>query len=567
MNRSFRLLTLFALTVASGFAVDAITAAEAVVATVNPHATDAGVAALRDGGNAVDAAVAAALTLGVVDGHNSCIGGGCFILIRRADGKLLAIDGRETAPAKANRNMYVRDGEPNPELSKIGALASGVPGSLAAYDLALQRAGQLELRDLLLPAAKLAEQGFDIDAVYAERLEATADVLRRFEASRKIFLKPDGSPYKQGDTLKQPDLAATYRALAKHGGDWFYRGPFADVTGKWMKDNGGILTASDFAEYRPLIRQPIRTKYHGYQIVGFPPPSSGGIHVAQILNILESFELKEIYERDPAEFMHVVTEAMKPAFADRAHWLGDADFVKVPRGLIRKDYAQRLASRIDLGRATKVHGYGDPPQASTDVFNRHTTHIAAADDKGNWVAITATINTMFGSKVVIPGTGVLLNNQMDDFSISPGVPNAFGLVGAEANAIMPGKRPLSSMSPTIVLADGEPVMTLGAAGGPRIITEVVLAMINYLDLGMPLEDAVGAKRFHQQWAPDTLFVEDSMDDQIVNRLEEKGHKIERLVYMGYTQAIARSKGGKSLVAVHDPRLAGKSASDRAEGVR
>lgn len=541
------------------FADDIPTSADGMVATVHPYATDAGVNALRGGGNAVDAAVAAALTLGVVDSHNSGIGGGCFILVRRADGKLLAIDGRETAPAKAHRGMYIRDGEPQTEWSKTGALASGVPGSLAAYDLALKQAGQLELRELLLPAAKIAEQGFAIDVLYAERLAATAEILHQFKDSREIFLKADGLPHEQGELLKQPDLAATYRAIAKDGVDWFYRGRFAAATQDWMEANGGILTAQDFADYRPLLRDPIVSKYRGYQIVGFPPPSSGGIHVAQILNILEPFLLREIYDRGPAEVIHLMAEGMKPAFADRAYWLGDPDFTRVPRGLIRKDYARRLAERIDLDRVTQVDGHGQPPQAATDVFNRHTTHIAAADLQGNWVAITATINTSFGSKVVIPGTGVLMNNQMDDFSIAPGVPNAFGLIGAEANAIEPGKRPLSSMSPTIVLAGEEPVMTLGAAGGPRIISQVVSAIVHHLELGMPLEQAVGAKRFHHQWVPNVLFVESSMEDRIVHRLERKGHKIERLDYMGFTQAIGRSKDGKSLVGVHDPRVPGKAA--------
>jgi gamma-glutamyltranspeptidase/glutathione hydrolase len=532
-------------------------AKQGMVATVNSLATDAGVAALRKGGNAVDAAIAAALTLGVVDSHNSGIGGGCFALIRQADGNLIAIDGREIAPAKAHRDMYLRDGKPQPELSKTGALASGVPGALAAYELALSKGGRLKLHDLLLPAAEIAEKGFPIDRVFASRLSANAKKLARFEASRAIFLKPDGSPYKQGETLKQPDLASTYRAVAEHGIEWFYRGKFAKDTQRWMESNGGMLTAKDFASYRALERNPIVSTYHEFEVVGFPSPSSGGIHVAQILNILEQFRLKEIYQDDPAKFMHLVAEAMKPAFADRAYWLGDADFAKVPRGLTDKKYAKQLSDRIDLQQSTKVKGHGQPARAMTDVFNRHTTHIAAADDMGNWVAITATINTSYGSKVVIPGTGVVMNNQMDDFSIAPGVPNAFGLIGAEANAIEPGKRPLSSMSPTIVLRDGQPVLTVGAAGGPRIISQVVLAIVNHLSLGMPIEKAVGATRIHHQWSPDTLFVESSISGDLANGLKQKGHKIERLAYMGVTQAIA--KDGKFFVGVHDPRVSGKAA--------
>ena len=529
-----------------------------MVATVNPLATDAGVDALQNGGNAVDAAIAAALTLGVVDSHNSGIGGGCFILVRQADGKLLAIDGREMAPAKATRNMYLRDGKPQTELSKTGALASGVPGALAAYDLVLKKSGRKGLGELILPAATIAEKGFPIGHHYAQRLSVTATNLKRFPASRTIFFKSNGSAYREGEVLKQPDLANSYRAIAKQGTSWFYRGPFAQKTQAWMKTNGGIITANDLANYRPLLREPIKSTYRGHTIVGFPPPSSGGIHVAQILNILETFDLAKLYSDDCATFTHVVAEAMKLAFADRAHWLGDADFAKVPRGLINKQYATSLAKQIDQQKATTVLQHGKPPHSTDRFFNRHTTHIAAADDEGNWIAITTTLNTSFGSKVVIPSTGILLNNQMDDFSIAPGVPNAFGLVGAEANSIEPGKRPLSSMSPTIVLKNGKPLMTLGAAGGPRIISQVVQAVINHLDLNMPLADALGNKRIHHQWSPDLLFVERGLTGELLEKLEQKGHTIKPLTYMGFTQAIARSKDGK-LVGNHDPRVAGKAA--------
>ncbi len=529
-----------------------------MVATVHPLATDAAVNVMREGGNAVDAAVAAALMLGVVDNHNSGIGGGCFILIRTADGKLIAIDGRETAPAMSTRDMYLRDGKPDTELSQTGALASGVPGALAAYALAVERHGRRELKDLLSPAGEIAENGFAIDEVYARKLAATAPVFARFEGSRAALLKPDGSPYEQGEILKQPDLARTYRAIADHGTAWFYHGHFAAETEKWMRANGGIMTAEDFAASQPRAREPIVSKYREYTIVGFPPPSSGGTHVAQILHILEHFNLKELHDDDPAGMIHVVAEAMKLAFADRAYWLGDADFAKVPRGLVDKSYAAELAKRIDVRHASPVKHHGTPPRAGADLFGKHTTHIAAADAEGNCVAITATVNTTFGSKVIVPGLGVVMNNEMDDFSIAPGVPNAFGLIGAEANAIEPGKRPLSSMSPTIVLKDGRPIMTLGAAGGPKIITEVVLAIINHLDLGMSLHDAVAAPRFHHQWAPDVLFVEEEMDSRLVERLTKFGHQVVRSEHMGVTQAIHLTPDGK-LRGTHDPRVPGKAS--------
>jgi gamma-glutamyltranspeptidase/glutathione hydrolase len=530
-----------------------------MVATVHPLATEAGVTALRAGGNAVDAAVAAALTLGVVDSHNSGIGGGCFILIRQPDGRFAALDGRETAPARAHRDMYVIDGQLHGELSKTGPLAVATPGALAAYAKVLREYGRLKLADLILPAAGIAELGFPVDRVLAARLKGEALVLARFPGSRQSLLKADASPYKEGELLRQPELAASYRAIAAQGPDWFYRGPFARQVAEWMAQNQGILSEQDFSSYLPLERQPITTTYRGLNVVGFPPPSSGGVHVAQILRILEHFDLRRLHQSDPSQQVHVVAEAMKLAFADRAHWLGDPGFAQVPRGLIAPSYAKELAQRIDVHRTTKVSRHGEPPQASADVFRGHTTHIAAADADGWWVAITATVNTSFGSKVIVPGTGVVLNNQMDDFSIQPGVPNAFGLVGAEANAIAPGKRPLSSMSPTIVLKDGRPLMTLGAAGGPTIISQVVLAIVNHVDLGLPVDQALANPRFHHQWSPDELVVERAMSAELRAALVARGHELRLRDSIGVTQAIERPAGTAAFLGVHDPRVPGRAA--------
>ncbi|NUQ62315.1 MAG: gamma-glutamyltransferase [Pirellulales bacterium] len=538
-------------------AAEPATAAGGMVATVHPAATESGVAALRAGGNAVDAAIAAALMLGVVDGHNSGIGGGCFILVHLADGKGAAIDGRETAPAKADRDMFLRDGKPEPDWSQTGPLASGVPGALAAYDLASRSFGRLPLRDALLRAAEIAEKGFVLSEPFAKRLEKLSATFARFDGSRAVFLKADGSTYRPGELFQQADLARTYRSVAEGGLDWFYRGPFARALGDWMADHGGLMTAGDLAGYRPQFRDPLQSTYRGYSIVGFPPPSSGGLHVAQILNILEPFDLRAIHAKDPARFYHVIAEAMKRAFADRAYWLGDPQFAQVPRGLLDKQYAAQLAGQIDLDRAMEVPSHSLPPAADTDHFGRHTTHIAAADSEGNWVAITATINTAFGSKVVVPGTGVVLNNEMDDFSIAPGVPNAAGLVGAEANAVAPGKRPLSSMSPTIVLSDGKPILTLGAAGGPTIISQVVMALVYRIDLDRQLRDAVGGVRVHQQWRPDRLVVQPKMEAALAASLERLGHRIHREDF-GVCQAIERLPDGRFL-GVHDPRVDGKSA--------
>lgn len=532
-----------------------------MIATVNPIATDAGVDVFRAGGNAIDAAVTAALTLGVVDAGNSGIGGGCLILIRTADGNFTAIDGREAAPAKAHRDMFLHDGKPVPTASQTGPLASGVPGALAAYKMALERCGSIKLSRALKPGQNAAAEGFEINAAYAAAIKTVEHHLAEFAGSRAIFFHADGRPLAAGDRLIQKDLARTYSQVAEHGTDWFYRGEFAKQVGNWMAAHGGVLTADDFAVYRAKLREPLRTTYRGYKIVGFPPPSSGGIHVAQVLNILENFDLRAIEKKDKLAATHITAEAFKLAFADRAFWLGDADFVRVPRGLIDKKYAQELAAKIDPRRVTEVASHGSPPNFAQDVFERHTTHIAAADAAGNWVAITATINTTFGSKVIVPGTGVMLNDEMDDFSIAPGMPNAFGLVGAEANSVGPGKRPLSSMSPTIVLdAKDTPALTVGAAGGPRIITQTLLTIIRTLDYCQPVAEAVEGRRFHHQWRPNCVMYEKGMDETMVEGLRELGHNVEQIEAAGRTQAIAVDEHGK-LVGVADPRSGGKAAGE------
>jgi gamma-glutamyltranspeptidase / glutathione hydrolase len=527
-----------------------------IAATVHPLATDAALDAFKKGGNAIDAAVAAALTLGVVDGHNSGIGGGCFLLVRLADGTVVGIDGRETAPAAATRGMFVREGRAAPELSLTGPLAAGVPGALAAYDYVARRYGKLSFKESLLSAAKIAEAGFAVNRHYAEALAASAKELRMFDASRAAFLT-DGRPKREGEILSVPDLAKTYRAIAENGIDWFYHGEFAQSTAGWMAKNGGLLTVDDFRNYAIKLRDPVVTTYRGCQIIGFPPPSSGGVHVAQILNVLEKFDLKAM-GANSADFVHVVSEAMKLAFADRAYWLGDPDFAKVPRGLVTKDYAARLAKQIRLDRVATEVQYGTPGRANEDVFNRHTTHFSTADAEGNWVACTATVNTSFGCKVVIPGTGVVLNNQMDDFSAQPGATNYFGLVGAEANAIAPGKRPLSSMSPTLVLKNGKPVLSVGAAGGPTIISQVVLAVINTIDFGMDPARALDQARFHHQWKPDELVIERRVGEEVLRELERRGHKIKRTDSIGAAQAVGINQDGDGFVGAHDPRVEGEA---------
>ncbi len=529
-----------------------------MVATVHPLATAAGLEALRRGGNAVDAAVAAALTLGVVDSYNSGIGGGCFVLIRTAGGDFHAIDGREMAPRAATADMYLREGKPDGSLSQHGPLAVGTPGAVAAYAAASERFGALKWRDLVLPAAELAERGHSVSPAMASALRANQRWLAKFGGAHGGLLKADGQPYQKDEQMRQPDLAATYRALAEQGPDWFYRGEFAERVGNWFAQHGGLLTAEDLANYHTVTREPLVSTYRDLTIVGFPPPSSGGVHVAQMLNILESFDLAAFYQQDPSAVDHVIAEAMKLAFADRAFWLGDPDFVQVPFGLVNKEYANHLAKKIRLDSVLHDVEHGDPRTFDPRDFAKHTTHIAAADAAGNWVALTTTVNTTFGSKVVVPGTGVVLNNQMDDFSISPGLPNAYGLVGAEANAIAPGKRPLSSMSPTIVLRDGRPILSVGAAGGPKIITQVLLAIVRSVDLGWSPVRAVGEPRIHHQWVPDALFFEYGFPAAQRSQLEQLGHRLQRSESGGVCQLIAFDPATQQFIGVADPRAHGSA---------
>jgi len=537
------------------------------VATVHPLATRAAQNAFDRGGNAFDAAIAAAFMLGVVDGHNSGIGGGCFILARTAAGEFIAIDGRETAPAQAHRDMYLRNGQPDPQASRIGPLASGVPGQVAALARASLAYGRGGWSAALREAADVATEGYLIDNSTAAAIRRQAPQLQQFPASAAQFLAADGSPPATGQRLRQPDLGRTLAALADEGPDWFYRGPFAQACADWMRHNGGMLTAADFATYTAVTRAPLKTAYRDWQVIGFPPPSSGGIHVAQMLLMLERFPVAALLRDEPATAVHLLAEVMKRAFADRAHWLGDSDFVGVPKGLIDRSYCHELAASIDLNRATEVRAHGQPPAADTDLFTRqHTTHLTAADAAGNWVAITNTINTTFGSCVVIPGTGVVMNNEMDDFSIAPGIPNAFGLIGAEANAIAPGKRPLSSMSPTIVSdALGNPRLTCGAAGGPRIISAVLQCLIRVLDQGLSVDAALAAPRVHHQWSPDQLLLErswyqaDPDASAVVTALPQRGHRLADPASIAVAQALELTADGQ-LRAASDPRVEGAAAA-------
>ena len=520
------------------------------VATVHPQATAIAAEHLESGGNAVDAAIAAALTLGVVDSYNSGIGGGLFALVHWPDGRVEAIDAREMAPLKAHRNMYLRDGQVATSLSRNGALAIGIPGSVAAFDYLSKKGGKKPLPQLYRQAATIAEQGFAINPDYVRRLQRTQASIKQFAATRDIFLDPQQQVWPVNHVLKQPDLAQTYRHLAKQGSAYFYQGDFAKAVAAWMERNKGIIELDDFVNYRLRIREAVKSDFLGYQVYGFPPPSSGGVHVAEILNIVQQFDIQHIAED---QRQHLLVEAMKLAFADRAYWLGDPDFTNVPKGLVSQAYAQKIANKIHLSKAGVARSHGIPDNAQKELFDKHTTHISVADKHGLWVSITTTLNTSFGSKVVIPGTGVIMNNQMDDFAAQPNVPNTYGLVGSEANSIAPGKRPLSSMSPTIVVHNKTPIMALGAAGGPMIITQVTQALIRYLALDQSLYESLASPRVHQQWKPEFVFYDKALAPKQRQALEAKGHRLKQLRFEGSTNAIAWTKEN-GFVAVSEPRL-------------
>jgi gamma-glutamyltranspeptidase / glutathione hydrolase len=518
-------------------------AAHAMVSSAESKATRVGLDVLKSGGNAVDAAAAVALALGVTESYSSGIGGGCFILIHMADGRSVAIDGRETAPAKATRLMYVpKDTTRESELSTVGALASGTPGELAALDLAVRTYGKLPFAAAFAGAIALADTGFDLDMRYARALKNNAEMLSRFDGSRAIFFKNATTPLAFGDRLVQHDLAATLRQLQANGIAAFYSGDLPRRVEDYLKAHGGILSAKDFAGYEPVAREPVRGTYDGYEVISMPPPSSGGIHVIEMLNLLEPFDLKYL-GAGSSDAVHVEAEAMELAFADRAEFLGDPDFVKVPvAGLLNKDYAAARRAFINRAEHTKIATPGNPrffmEEVSSDPPSRHTTHLCVVDSFGNAVSLTATINTPFGSGVIVPGTGFFLNNEMDDFVTWPGRPNYFGLVGNEANEIAPLKRPLSSMSPTILAKNGKPAIVIGSMGGPRIITSTVLTLLNVLDFGMDIQEAMDAPRIHEQWVPDVLYLEPEIPYDVQAALKAKGHTVRVQSHWSAVTAIA-----------------------------
>lgn len=502
-----------------------------MVASAEPMATRVGVDVLQHGGNAVDAAAAVALALGVTEGYASGIGGGCFILIRMADGTSVAIDGRETAPHKASRLMFVPNDTTKPATTSTeGVLAAGTPGQLAALELAVRKFGRLPYAAAFEGAILLADTGFVVDMRYERALKGSAELLGRFEGARAVFFRDDGRHLQFGDRLVQTDLAATLRRVQSEGNAAFYSGAIPDAVERYMRANGGVLSAADFAAYQPIVREPLRGSYLGYDVLSMPPPSSGGVHVLQILNLLEPFNLTQL-GAGSSDALHLIAEAMQIAFADRAEFLGDPDFVHVPvSGLISKAYANQRRTLIDRLEHRHLDSPGNPVEFDRDLpanpDGKHTTHFCVVDSFGNAVSVTATINTPFGSGVIVPGTGFLLNNEMDDFVTWPGRPNYFGLVGNAANEVEPGKRPLSSMAPTMLVKDGRPFLVIGSMGGPRIITSVVLTVLNILQFGMTAQEAVDFPRIHQQWVPDRLAVEPDIPFDVLENLRGKLHFVQ-----------------------------------------
>ncbi len=532
---------------------------QGMVVTQEALSAEVGLAILKRGGNAVDAAVATGFAMAVTYPRAGNIGGGGFMVLHLAGrNESIAIDYRETAPAASTLDMFLgKEGKPDATLSRDSALSIGVPGTVAGLALAHARygSGKFTLADLLQPAIALARDGFIIADDTADTIAEFDARMERWPASRKIFARPDGTSLQNGDRLIQPDLARTLALIAEHGAKGFYEGETAAKLAKAIQDAGGIITTDDLKAYQAIERKPVVGSYRGHDIVAMPLPSSGGLVLIETLNILEGYKLAEI-PRGTAPSLHLLIEAMKRSYADRARYLGDPAFSTAPvERLLSKDYAADQRRTIDRTRATP----------SDDIFNgkasregQNTTHYSIVDSAGNAVSNTYTLNFSYGLGFVAEGTGVLLNNEMDDFTAAPGASNAFGLVGYEANLPAPGKRPLSSMTPTIVLKDGKVVLVTGSPGGSRIISAVLQVIVNAIDYSLPIDQAVAAPRVHHQWRPKTLFLEQGFDKAETDRLTAMHHDSVR--HLGQTSANSIAVTPNGIVGGADPRTRGATAA-------
>ena len=527
-----------------------VVAKRGMVASEQALASEVGVDILKAGGNAIDAAVAVGFALAVVLPNAGNIGGGGFMMVHDArSGEYVALDFRETAPAAATKTVFqdkkgnVIDGK-----SLYTHAAVGVPGTVAGLTHAQKKWGRLPLARVMAPAITLAEKGFTITAPLAAKLKTERETLGKWPSSRAIFWR-SGAPLKAGDKLVQRDLAASLKLIAAEGPDAFYKGPIARKIVADSQRHHGLITAADLAGYKAVERTPIRGSYRQFEVVTMPPPSSGGVHLVQMLNIMDGWPIGT-WGQNSAQTVHHMAEAMKLAYADPAEYLGDPDFVQVPvTGLTSRKYAALLRGQIDPAQAKPAKDIkpGKPQPYESD----QTTHYSVMDAKGNAVAVTYTLNTNFGTGIVAPGTGILLNNEMDDFSVKPGVPNAYGLVGGEANAVGPRKRPLSSMTPTFVLRKGKPWLVTGTPGGARIITTVLETVSNAVDHGMNPAEAAAAPRFHHQWTPDELRVERGFPVDTIELLKQRGHNVVEKAAMGRSQTIQAEQG--ELWGYSDPR--------------
>jgi gamma-glutamyltranspeptidase / glutathione hydrolase len=498
-----------------------VRARRGMVASVSEIASKVGVDIMKRGGNAIDAAVAVALALAVTWPSAGNLGGGGFMVIRKASGESEIIDYRERAPLAASRDMYLdKEGNVIKGASTVGYNAAGVPGTIAGAYLAQKRNGKLSWAQVVEPARRLAAEGFAVSVHLARSLRGNTKLLTNFPDSNRIFLR-NGNYYEEGERLMQPELAATLARVQRNWRD-FYEGRTAEMIAADMKANGGMITLNDLREYEPTVRKPLTSKYRGVEILTMPPPSSGGAHLIQMLNMLEHYDLSKM-PHNSSDHVHLLAEVMKRAFADRAEYMGDADFVKVPvAGITSKKYADELVKTIDMQRATpslRIKAGAPLTYESTE-----TTHFTVVDIEGNVVSNTYTLNGSYGSGATAKGTGVLLNNEMDDFTSKVGVPNMFGLLQSANNAIEPRKRPLSAMTPTIVLKDGKVWFAVGSPGGPTIINTVLQVVVNVIDYGMNIQQAIDAPRYHHQWMPDEIRYEPfGLNADTRKELERRGH--------------------------------------------
>lgn len=529
-----------------------------VVVSAEERASQIGAKILRQGGNAIDAAVAVQFALAVTVPRAGNIGGGGFMVIHRSDGTAVTLDFREKAPGRARENMYVRNGKYKPELSRESALASGVPGVVDGMIKAIERHGRFPLETVIMPAIELAREGFPLSWKLADELNSYAESFEKYESSRSYFIRDDGNKWKEGDLFKQPDLAETLERIAHFGRSGFYSGQTADLIVNEMRRQGGIITHRDLDRYESKWREPVRAEFGGYELIMMPPPSSGSIAIHQILDMLRPHDLGE-YGFNSADYVHLITEAMRRAFADRAHFMGDPDFNDIPvERLLSDSYNHERMDDFEPEKATSSEEirHGD---IAFHPGSSETTHFSVIDEDGNAVAVTTTLNSSFGNKLAVGGAGFLLNNEMDDFTAKPGEPNMYGLIQGKANAIEPGKRMLSAMTPAIVTKDGKARMILGAAGGPRIISATLQNFLNLAVFNMNAQQAVSANRFHHQWMPDRLYIEPfGLSPDTRKLLEEKGHRIQERPTVGRAHIIYIDGEGIKYGAP-DPRGDGTAA--------